>query len=79
MKMCVSENVTNMTIRLDMFYAQVQDLDCDGIDNAFTVAGTDVTFACTITSMPIRGTSSLLMLKSILIPLMIILVFSIHS
>ena len=52
--MCVSENVTNMTIRLDMFYAQVQDLDCDGIDNAFTVAGTNVTFACTIKSTPIR-------------------------
>ena len=35
-------------------YAQVQDLDCDGIDNAFKVAGTNVTFACTIKSTPIR-------------------------
>ena len=57
MNMCVSENFTNMTICLNMFYivnAQVQDLNCDGIDNTFTVVGTDVTFACTITSTPNR-------------------------
>ena len=57
LNMCVCENVINMTICLNIFYivnAQVQDLDCDGIDNTFTVAGTDVTFACTITLTPIR-------------------------
>ena len=33
--------------------AQVQDVDCDSINNTFTVTGTDLTFACTITSTPI--------------------------